>query len=629
MIAKIPVKRGDGRSSFSTLSRYIAGDKLDRSTGEIVRAAADVVCVTNCLSLNTASAEMKAAAYANPRIKYPVYHVVLSWREGERPTDKQMIEAAKAAQKAVSMDGHQFVYAIHRDTENAHVHMMINRVHPDSAKAIYPQNDFYKLDRCMREMELAQGWGHDNGPYTVKDGMVIRGERDLERRPSQPTKAKDFEAATGHQSLAGYAQSVADEVIKSLDAGTWQDLHAALRKYGLEIREAGQGFKIHSVDDPKQTPIKASNMAGELGGGKLKKRLGEFERPVRTVAAARPERTYQRDPAGRVQQREERAAERAALKQQYKEACLAKRAVAGRRDAKAEFAKLRAEAKAVRERVRSEGYDKAATKYLLSIAAMEAVQKRDSLKASLRDERDAKRPPSYQQWVADRAEAGDKGAITQLKGWQYQDARKRAAAEKAVAEEAEQGAMAGGARQEDVALGEITRGIRWMVDRATGDVTYHSAGGRELLRDTGRQVSVLDQQSDQAITAGLLLASQKFGGKLTLTGSEVFQRRAVELAVQQNMQVRFLDPAAEQYRLQLIRHQEQGNGNERTRASDSPASPSSRRTTEHRMQNMLTSDVVKRDRSTEKTRDGSVLRGDESQGLGEPLAGRQPRGRGR
>lgn len=625
MIAKRPEKRGDGRSSFSTLSRYIAGDKLDRTTGEIIRAAADVVCVTNCLSIKTASAEMKAAADANSRIKDPVYHAVISWRDGEKPTDDQMIEAAKAAQKSIGMDGHQFVYAIHRDTENAHVHMMINRVHPDSAKAVYPQNDFYKLDRCMREMELAQGWGHDNGPYIVKDGIVIRGERDSEKQPSQPTKAKDFEAATGHQSLVGYAQSVAGEVIKSLDAGTWHDLHAALRKQGLEIREAGQGFKIFSVDDPKQIPIKASDMAGELGGGKLKKRLGEFERPVHAVAITRPERTYQRDPAGREQRREERAA----LKQRYKETCVAKRAATGGRDAKEEYAKLRAEAKAVRERIRSEGYDKVATKYLLSIAAMEAVQKRESLKASLRDERDAKRPPSYKQWVADHAEAGDRGAIAQLKGWQYQDARKRAVAEKAAAEEAEQGAMAGGARQEDVAPGEITTGIRWMVDRATGDVTYHSAGGRVLLRDTGRQVSVLDQQSDQAITAGLLLASQKFGGKLTLTGSEAFQRRAVELAVQQNMQVRFLDPAAEQYRLQLIRHQEQGNGNERTRASDSTASPSSRRTTEHRMQNMLTSDVVKRDRSTEKTRDGSVLRGDESQGLGEPLAGRQPRGRGR
>lgn len=229
----------------------------------------------------------------------------------------------------------------------------------------------------MREVELVQGWQHDNGLYCVKDGAIVRAERDAAKPPTKPTKARDFEAATGHQSLISYAQSVAPEVVKAIEAGTWQDLHAALRTQGLEIREAGQGFKIYSIDDQKQTPIKASDMAGELGGGKLKKRLGEFEKPLRIVTTEKPERTYQRDPAERERRREERARERAILKQQHKEESTAKRAAAGGRDAKSEYARLRAEAKAVRERIRSEGYDKTATKYLLSIASMEAVQARE------------------------------------------------------------------------------------------------------------------------------------------------------------------------------------------------------------------------------------------------------------
>lgn len=606
MIAKIPTKRGDGRSSFSTLSRYISGDKLDRTTGEIVRSASDVVCVTNCLSVKTASAEMKAAAASNPRIKDPVYHAVLSWREGEEPKDAQMIEAAKAAQKAVGMDGHQYVYAIHRDTDNAHVHMMINRVHPDTSKAVYPDRDFYKLDKCMREVELAQGWQHDNGPYVVKNGAVVQAERPLEKAPALPTKAKDLEAATGHQSLVSYAQAVAAEVVKSLNAGNWQDLHAALRKQGLEIREAGQGFKIYSVDDPTQTPIKASDMADQLGGGKLKKRLGEFERPLRIVAADKPERTYQREPAERERWREDRAMKRAILKQQHKEECVAKRA-AGERDAKSEYARLRAEAKAVRERIRSEGYDKAATKYLLSIAAMEAVQKHESLKKSLVEERNAKRPPSYRVWVADRAEAGDRAAIAQLKGWEYQDKRKRAAAEKLELKEAARGALKGSDQQPAEPV-EVIAGIRWKVDRSTGDVTYQQAG-RDLLRDTGKQVSVLDQQSDQAITAGLLLASQKFGSTLTLTGSPDFQHRAVEIAVKQNMQVRFLDRAAEQYRLKLIQEKEQSNERTETRTGVSPGTAVAG---ERRLPNMRASAMDERSQRHAEARNGSVLRGDPS-----------------
>lgn len=611
MLAKVPDKRSDKRSSFASLNKYISGDKLDRETGEIIRNANDVRVETNCLSAHTASAEMRAIADTNPRCKDPVYHCVLSWQTGENPTDAQMIEAAKAAQKSIGMDGHQYVYAIHRDTDNAHVHMCVNRVHPDTAKSVYPDRDFFKLDKCCREVELAQGWAHDKGPYCVKDGAIVRAEREAGKQPSRPTKAKDFEAATGHQSLASYAQSVATEVVKSLDAGNWQELHSALRKQGLEIREAGQGFKIYSVDDPKQTPIKASDMAGELGGGKLKKRLGEFQKPLHIVSAQPPQRTYQRDPAERERRREERAVEREKLKQQYKEECAAKRAAGGGRDAKAEYAKLRAEAKAVRERIRSEGYDKTATKYLLSLAAMEACQKRETLKKSLQDERDTKRSPGYRAWVADRAETGDRVAIAQLKGWQYQDARKRAAAEKAVVEEAARGALAGSDRQEEAAPVEVMTGIRWKVDRSTGDVTYHSAG-RELLRDTGKQVSVLDQQSDQAITAGLLLASQKFGGTLTLTGSPDFQRRAVEIAVRQNMQVKFLDPVAEQYRQQLIQAKEQSNGRAETRSSVSPGSIIAG---ERRVQDVRASDVVDKTRTPPQSNNRSVLRGNALDGV--------------
>ncbi len=188
MLAKVPAKRADKRSSFASLNKYISGDKLDRETGEILRSAEDVRLETNCLSAHTASAEMRAAADANPRVKDPVYHCILSWQAGEHPTDEQVIEAAKAAQKAVGMEGHQYVYAIHRDTDNAHVHMMLNRVHPDTAKSVYPDRDFYKLDKCMREVELKQGWAHDKGPHEVKNGRIVRAEQIAEAPQVKPTQ---------------------------------------------------------------------------------------------------------------------------------------------------------------------------------------------------------------------------------------------------------------------------------------------------------------------------------------------------------------------------------------------------------------------------------------------------------
>jgi hypothetical protein len=89
MIAKVPEKRGDKRSSFRTLRDYIARlERTDLATGEVLSLGVPVE--TNCISFETASAEMRIVAESNTRVKDPVYHVVLSWQAGETPTDAQM-----------------------------------------------------------------------------------------------------------------------------------------------------------------------------------------------------------------------------------------------------------------------------------------------------------------------------------------------------------------------------------------------------------------------------------------------------------------------------------------------------------------------------------------------------------
>lgn len=83
-----------------------------------------------------------------------------------------------------------------------------------------------------------------------------------------------------------------------------------------------------------------------------------------------------------------------------------------------------------------------------------------------------------------------------------------------------------------------------------GDVTY-SLRGRPVLRDEGPFLAVLDQNSEEAIAAALLLAREKFGPNLKLTGSLEFQRRVAAVAVAQGITVKFVDPQIEAIRLQL------------------------------------------------------------------------------
>lgn len=567
MIAKVPARRNDGRSSFASLSNYLTAAKLDRETGEVLRDLRDVHIESNCLSVQTAPVEMRAVADMNARANDPVYHCVISWQAGERPTDKQMVDAAKAAQAAIGMDGHQYLYAIHKDTDNVHIHMMINRVHPDTHKAVYPKRDYFALDKCMREIEISQGWKHDNGPYRVSDGKVIRSER--KATPSTPTKVRDLEAATGGQSLLSYAQEAAPEIVKTLESWKWQELHSALRQHGLAIREAGQGFKIFDIANPETPPIKASDVAPELGGGKLKKRLGEFEKPLRVVSAEKSAKTYnpyrEAKRSERDERREARAAARLELRQRFE---------TEKRERSAKVLELRAAerqalrdlsqySRTERERVRALRLGPESTKTRMSLIAMEAAAKREKIKESSVQKRAATRGNSYRDWCSQEATAGDEAAIAQLKSWEYQETRRRRAAEKAEEEAARTGSIRA---DEDAKKMEkqraqpappagpllILQNVEWTVDHCTGDVTYRLRGA-DALRDTGRQVSVLQPTDDESVEAALRLGAQKFGAKLTLTGPQGFQRRCVEIAVKKGLGLKFSDPTTETYRLQLER----------------------------------------------------------------------------
>ncbi len=97
-----------------------------------------------------------------------------------------------------------------------------------------------------------------------------------------------------------------------------------------------------------------------------------------------------------------------------------------------------------------------------------------------------------------------------------------------------------------------------------GDVTYRHHG-RAVLRDEGPRIAVLDPDSDAAIEAALLMAQQKFGTHLSITGPAQFQQRVVAVAVAQGIAVEFVDPQLEDIRQQLAE--------EKFRAVRTPAPP--------------------------------------------------------
>lgn len=104
-------------------------------------------------------------------------------------------------------------------------------------------------------------------------------------------------------------------------------------------------------------------------------------------------------------------------------------------------------------------------------------------------------------------------------------------------------------------------------------ITYSDANGNNLFRDEGRIIKILDLRSDDGIAAALIVAQQKFGTVLTLTGSDAFQRDCVRVAASNKLTCRFADPALEALRLKLQAEERQATFKQSMQPAPAPVMP--------------------------------------------------------
>jgi hypothetical protein len=90
----------------------------------------------------------------------PVKTVSLAWAPGEVPTKEAMCRAADGFLKAMGWSEHQALYVAHNDTRHPHLHVIVNRVHPESGRTL---GDW-------QERKRAQTWAH---AYEKARGAVL------------------------------------------------------------------------------------------------------------------------------------------------------------------------------------------------------------------------------------------------------------------------------------------------------------------------------------------------------------------------------------------------------------------------------------------------------------------------
>ncbi|MFW6027321.1 MAG: relaxase/mobilization nuclease domain-containing protein [bacterium] len=104
--------------------------------------------------------EIKAAngaARTGRKLTYTVYTYSLAWAPDEQPTQEQMIEAGQESLRELGLDRHEVLMVAHNDEPHPHLHLIVNRVHPETGKAAGLSNDHLKLSRWAEAYEKAQG----------------------------------------------------------------------------------------------------------------------------------------------------------------------------------------------------------------------------------------------------------------------------------------------------------------------------------------------------------------------------------------------------------------------------------------------------------------------------------------
>jgi len=93
----------------------------------------------------------------------------LAWAPGETPSREEMTAAADDFLCAMGWHQHQAVYVAHSDTAHPHLHIILNRVHPDTGRTI---NDWQEWKRAQR---WALAYERGQGPVLCK-GRALRYE---------------------------------------------------------------------------------------------------------------------------------------------------------------------------------------------------------------------------------------------------------------------------------------------------------------------------------------------------------------------------------------------------------------------------------------------------------------------
>jgi hypothetical protein len=243
-----PRPRTSERIAFTT-TRNLANDDPRHALDEMWRTARDAIHLKDAIGLRRSGRRNDA----------PVKTISLSWAPGQTPGQGEMIAAADDFLRRMGWHQHQAVYVAHNDTAHPHLHIILNRVHPDTGRTLNDWQDRKRAQAWALSYERRQGavlcqgraLRHDGGARIAPAGLPHRqakllaghppADRQLlaraQRRQSRPAWAGFFRRSKARLADLGARQRAISRVIVTrLREGDHREASRLLERFQREHR---------------------------------------------------------------------------------------------------------------------------------------------------------------------------------------------------------------------------------------------------------------------------------------------------------------------------------------------------------------------------------------------------------
>ena len=302
--------------SFAALGKYlvVGRDKVDEGR----------VAWTSARNLPTDDPElaakiMRATASQNVRVSQPVYHLALSFDPRDVVDRATMERVADHVLEELQLKEYQAIIVAHADRAHPHMHILVNRVHPETGRVWDRWQDQPVIQRVLREEEQRLGL---RAVAASLDTTRERGDTERNQRhatafnvePQLPAQERQRSAATsslqsefdtydrvnelarerysaerGVAAAGARAQQVEAAVLRAERARdalnvalakAYQDPDAVRTSFLNLADERGRGDAVRAM---RESPESYGEMIATRDGGRLFGRTQTFE-PARAAA---------------------------------------------------------------------------------------------------------------------------------------------------------------------------------------------------------------------------------------------------------------------------------------------------------------------------------------------------------